>query len=74
MRDGVVRSVPLLAEYTDQYYESLALAMFRMLVGMPAVEPGFPPERFLSRSYQGLDSIRLRLGQKTLGGAGGRRA
>ena len=64
--DGVVRSVPLLAEYTDRYYESLALAMFRMVVGMPAVEPVFPPERFLSRTYQGLDAVRLRLGQKTL--------
>ena len=64
-QDGVVRSVPLLAEYGDCYYESLALAMFRLLTGMPSVEPGFPAERFLSRSYQGLESIRLRLGQKT---------
>ena len=46
--DGVVRSVPLLAEYKDQYYESLALAMFRVLTGLPSVEPGFPPEGFLS--------------------------
>ncbi|MDP1564989.1 MAG: CHASE2 domain-containing protein, partial [Polaromonas sp.] len=46
--DGVVRSIPLLAEYKGQYYESLSLAMFRMLVGLPAVEPGFPQERFLT--------------------------
>jgi adenylate cyclase len=64
--DGVVRSVPLLAEYGDRYYESLALAMFRVLQGMPSVEPAFPPEQFLPRSYQGLDAVRLRLGQKTL--------
>jgi len=64
--DGVVRAVPLLAEYKDQYYESLALAMFRMLVGLPTVEPGFPPERFLAR-YHGLDSVRLRLGEKSFG-------
>ena len=64
--DGVVRSVPLLAEYKDQYYESLSLAMFRMLVGVPSVEPGFPKDRFLSRSYQGLESILLRLGGKSL--------
>ncbi|MBA3772979.1 MAG: CHASE2 domain-containing protein [Ramlibacter sp.] len=63
--DGVVRSVPLLAEYKDQYYESLALAMFRALTGMPVVEPVFPSERHLSR-YHGLDSIRLRLGDKQL--------
>jgi adenylate cyclase len=63
--DGVVRSVPLLAEYKDQYYEALALAMFRVLTGLPSVEPGFAPEqRFLSRSYQGLESVRLRLGQR----------
>ncbi len=64
--DGLVRSVPLVAEYKDQYYESLALAMFRMLAGGPTVEPGFPRDRFVSRSYQGLDSLVLRLGQKTM--------
>jgi len=64
--DGVVRSVPLLAEYKDQYYESLGLAMFRALTGMPTVEPGFPQDKFVSRNYQGLDSIRLRLGERSL--------
>jgi adenylate cyclase len=39
--DGVVRSIPLLAEYGDLYYESLALAMFRVLAGMPSVERPF---------------------------------
>ncbi len=34
-----------------------------MLVGLPSVEPGFPRDRFLSRSYQGLESILLRKGQ-----------
>jgi len=63
--DGVVRSVPLLAEYKDQYYESLSLAMFRALTGMPSVEPLFPPERFLSR-YHGLDGIQLRQGDRRL--------
>jgi adenylate cyclase len=37
-----------------------------LLVGQPAVEPGFPRDRFISRSYQGLESVILRLGQKTL--------
>ena len=64
--DGVVRSIPLLAEYKGQYYESLALAMFRMLAGLPKVEPGFPPEKFLTRNYQGLESILLKQGGKTL--------
>ncbi|WP_048440454.1 CHASE2 domain-containing protein [Caenimonas sp. SL110] len=64
--DGVVRSVPLLAEHKDQYYESLALAMFRMLAGMPQVEPVFPTDRYLARGYQGLDSVKLRLGNKSM--------
>jgi adenylate cyclase len=64
--DGVVRSIPLLAEYKGQYYESLSLAMFRMLVGLPKVEPGFPQEKFLSRNYQGLEGILLKQGGKTL--------
>jgi adenylate cyclase len=65
--DGVVRSVPLVAEHNDQFYESLSLAMFRMLSGMPSVEPAFPQERWLARTYQGLEGIRLRLGNKSLG-------
>jgi adenylate cyclase len=64
--DGVLRSVPLVAEYKDQFYESLSLAMFRAVVGMPTVEPGFPPDRYVPKSYQGLESIKLRLNQKTL--------
>ena len=64
--DGVVRSIPLVAEYKGQYYESLALAMFRMLNGQPSVEPGFPRDRLVSRSYQGLESIVLRQGGKVL--------
>jgi adenylate cyclase len=62
--DGVVRSVPLVAEHKGQYYESLSLAVFRMLMGSPVVEPGFPQEAFLPRNYQGLDHIRLRLGSR----------
>ena len=64
--DGVVRSLPLIAEYKGKYYESLSLAMFRLLAGLPAVSPGFPKERMLSRTYQGLESIQLKLGSKTL--------
>ncbi len=64
--DGVVRSIPLIAEHKGQYYESLSLAIFRMLTGLPKVEPGFPQEKFLSRNYQGLESILLRQDGKTL--------
>ena len=64
--DGVVRSIPLLAEYKGRYYESLPLAMFRLLTGLPVVSPGFPPEAFLSRDYPGLESIVLTQGGKSL--------
>lgn len=57
--DGVVRSAPLLGEYQGQYYESLALAMFRMLVGAPRVVPGFSNEQYLSESYQAMDRVLL---------------
>ena len=57
--DGVVRALPLLAEHQGRFYESLALAMFRRLLGLPQVEPGFPPERFLPAHYAGLESVRL---------------
>ncbi len=39
--DGVVRSLPLLAEHKGRYYESLALAMFRAVLGTPEIRPGF---------------------------------
>lgn len=58
--DGMVRAVPLLVEYKGGYYESLALAVYRLTQGMPQVLPGFPPERFLGRSYQHLESVKLR--------------
>ncbi len=39
--DGVVRSVPLLASYKGDYFESLALAMYRAHAGYPNVVPNF---------------------------------
>lgn len=64
--DGVVRSVPLVAEHQGRYYESLALAMFRSLIGQPAVSPGFPQDVPFIKSYQGLESILLKQGGRTL--------
>ena len=68
--DGVVRSMPLVAESGGQYYESLALAMLRMRVGSPRVEPGFPAASVLGggndSAYQRLESILLTNGNKTL--------
>jgi adenylate cyclase len=68
--DGVVRSIPLVAEFGGQYYESLALAMLRLRVGSPTVEPGFPPDSWTGSGkdsgYQRLESILLKSGDKTL--------
>jgi adenylate cyclase len=60
--DGVVRSLPLLAQYQGQPYESLALAVLRRLLGNPQVEPGFPSQRFAPADYPALHSVRLRNG------------
>jgi adenylate cyclase len=64
--DGVVRSIPLVAEHGGAYYESLSLAVFRLLAGEPAVEPGFPRDRFVGRGYSGLESILLKQGSRQL--------
>jgi len=64
--DGVVRSIPLVAEHGGAYYESLALAMFREVAGRPTVEPGFPRDKLVGRNYSGLESILLKLGPRQL--------
>jgi adenylate cyclase len=58
--DGVVRSLPLLAQHQGLPYESLALAVFRQLLGNPQVELGFPPPGFAPLDHPVLDSVRLR--------------
>jgi adenylate cyclase len=57
--DGISRRVPMLAEYKGAYYESLSLAVVRALLGFPQVLPGYPPERFMTRSYQGLEWLEV---------------
>jgi adenylate cyclase len=59
--DGLVRAVPLLATYEGRHHETLALAMYRMLLGSAAVEPGFPELRFPAR-FHGLEHLILRQG------------
>lgn len=63
--DGMVRSLPLLAEHQGQYYESLSLAMFRAAIGLPDVYPRFA-EPQASGSYDRLQSIQLRQDGRTL--------
>ena len=64
--DGVVRSVPLVAEVDGRHYEALSLAMFRRYTGSPAVLPGLPPDAGAGGDYAGLDSIQLVQGAQRL--------
>ena len=47
--DGIVRRVPMLAEYDGKYYEPLSLAMVRVLLGSPPVKALSPDTTALSR-------------------------
>ncbi|HEX8988204.1 MAG TPA: adenylate/guanylate cyclase domain-containing protein [Rhodocyclaceae bacterium] len=58
--DGIVRRVPMLAEYDGAYYESLSLAMFRALLGSPKLEPGFADA---GKNYGGLEWLSLKSAQ-----------
>ena len=53
--------MPLISEYHGQYYESLALAMFRKLVGSPSVAAGFS-----SDPAAALDRILLKRGNAAM--------
>ncbi len=59
--DGILRRVPMLAEFKGAYYEPLSLAMVRMLMGMPNVAPGYPSDRalILSKNYSGLEWLEV---------------
>ena len=56
--DGVVRRVPLLAEFDGAYYEALSLAVVRTLLGSPKVELGYPSEGGGS-GYSGLEWLKI---------------
>ena len=64
--DGVLRSLPLLAQHRGQLYESLALAVFRQAMGSPQVELGFTSQPFSPTGFTALDSVRLRRGDSIL--------
>ena len=58
-RDGLIRSLPLVALHEGQYYESLVLAMYRQLIGATAVSLGVAPASPLSPSFGRLENVRL---------------
>jgi adenylate cyclase len=59
--DGRVRAMPMLAVHEGRYHEALALAMFRLFLGSPPIEPGFPAPSLVAR-YRGLEYLHLRQG------------
>jgi adenylate cyclase len=60
--DGISRRVPMLVEHEGKYYESLSLAMVRLLLGKPPLVPGYPEEGALSsKSYTGMEWLDLQL-------------
>ncbi|PKO83504.1 MAG: adenylate/guanylate cyclase domain-containing protein [Betaproteobacteria bacterium HGW-Betaproteobacteria-11] len=56
--DGISRRVPLLVEYNGAYYEALALAMVRNLLGNPALTPGYPESA--SSTYAAMEWLDLK--------------
>lgn len=65
--DGISRRVPMLVEYQGAYYESLSLAMVRLLLGMPPIVPGYAEESGVtSRHYAGLEWLELQTPRGTL--------
>ena len=64
--DGLVRSVPLVAEHGGRYFAPLVLAMFRVYTGAPEVLPGFASERAAWHDHDALASVVLRQGSHDL--------
>ncbi len=63
--DGTTRRVPMLTQYKGAYYEALSLAMVRLLLGEPKVEPGYPGG-VDAKSYGAMEWIDLRTAKGTV--------
>jgi len=53
--DGIVRATPLLASFENQYYESFALALFRVYQGLPQSSVKFQNDRAISALQMSLN-------------------
>ncbi len=62
--DGVVRRLPMIMEYNGAYFESLSLAMTRVLLGSPKLAPGYANGG--STDYAGLEWLSLTIGNNDL--------
>jgi len=57
--DGIVRRVPMLAEYNGGYYEPLSLAMVRVLLGSPPVKAIAPDQALTPEGYPDLEWLEV---------------
>ena len=57
--DGIVRRVPMLAEYEGSYYEPLSLAMVRVLLGSPPVKAIAPDQALAPEGYPDLEWLEV---------------
>ena len=55
--DGVIRRIPMVYEYQDNYYESLSLVMVRILLGVEETKPVF--EEDYDTDYPSLEKLSL---------------
>jgi adenylate cyclase len=57
--DGVIRRVPMLAEYGGAYYEPLSLAIVRLLLGSPPVTAITPDQALAPKGYPDLEWLQV---------------
>jgi len=57
--DGIIRRVPMLAEYDGAYYEPLSLAMVRVLLGSPPVTAITPDQALAPKGYPDLEWLQV---------------
>ncbi|MGR8921734.1 MAG: CHASE2 domain-containing protein [Gammaproteobacteria bacterium] len=57
--DGVVRRVPMLVKFEDQYYASLSLELVRQVLGAEQIVPRFEQPLFNARGYPGLEWLHV---------------
>ena len=57
--DGIIRRVPMLAEYDGGYYEPLSLAIVRVLLGAPPVVAVTPDQALAPKGYPDLEWLQV---------------
>jgi adenylate cyclase len=57
--DGIVRRVPMLAEYDGAYYEPLSMAIVRALLGSPPVKATPPDKALAPEDYPDLEWLEI---------------